>query len=953
MSLVCAQCSRVNPPEAFYCYHDGAALAGRSGGPLNAGAAPFPNPFVFPDGQACRNFDQLALACQQNWSSAISLLQQGFLGSFFGGMGRVDLAMAAQEAAKFPDLDRGLDQLLAKLPTQALQPPKVKAEPSEINVGQIKIGENRAIELHLVNHGMRLAYGTVTSDCDWLTLGDAPGHAQKLFQFSAETAIPVQVRGQHLRAGAKPIEGHLTIDYNGAEPVVVTIRADVPITPYPDAPFAGSTTPRQICETAKKNVKIAIPLFERGDIASWYATNGWKYPVQGPIMQGKASIQQFFEALGVGKPPRVDFSPKALDLAGAVGKTIDAAIEITTADKKVVYGYATCDQPWVEIGKTKPGKSDTAVTVPVTIRVPNPCPPTLEATIHAVGNGNQKAPIPLKIKVAGGKAGVVLTPVEEELPPIEIIDEEVPIVVIEEALAPPPFSRPPAMSPPPSSPQVIEPIPVAIEEEPVPVSVSAGPPPVAPKPPAPASPPPSPQANEPSPFDLPDSAASTTASKEPDRSPLIVRLMLHSIPIAVLFICLTVLLIHDIWFAGKVSASTDDPVDAHPYIELVFDEGRRGKEEPHYTDSMMFAVHATPPAGKKAKLSYNENGFGNSVVLKIDGVERAFGNSPIHGKWAVGSEKGIPYPPPSKEEGKPPSKQGRAGKSRTFDMDGILVTQTVTIEPGEPFLDPSTKTYKRRLDTALVKYKIENRDPTKKPHNVGLRVLMDTYIGDNDGVPFTLPGVHELVTTKHDFRGDDVPDFVQVLQNSDKDSALRDPGIVMQLSLKISDRLEAPSRFLLTRYPGKEIGKLYKWDVPLVDMGDDSCVVIYWEEKNLVPGKPREVAFTYGLGSVAVADNKKIGLTFGGATYVNGEFTVVALISDPAATSATIDLPEGLRLKDSKTKTQEVKATKDRPAPVTWRVHADKEGKFDVGVSTNTNAEQRRRVTISSKSLFN
>src|SRR5438477_4560219 len=113
MSLVCAQCSRVNPDEAAYCFNDGAALAGRAGGPINAGTAPFPNQFVFPDGLACRNFDQFALACQQNWSSAIDLLKQGFVGSFFGGMGRVDLAMAAKEAAQYPDLNRGLDQLLA------------------------------------------------------------------------------------------------------------------------------------------------------------------------------------------------------------------------------------------------------------------------------------------------------------------------------------------------------------------------------------------------------------------------------------------------------------------------------------------------------------------------------------------------------------------------------------------------------------------------------------------------------------------------------------------------------------------------------------------------------------------------------------------------------------------------------------------------------------------------
>src|SRR5271167_4040924 len=108
MALVCAQCSRVNPGDAAYCYHDGAALAGRSGGPLNPGSALFPTPFVFPNGQACRNFDQLATTCQQNWAAALDLLKQGFLASFFGGLGRVDLAVAAQESAKFPDPDRGL-----------------------------------------------------------------------------------------------------------------------------------------------------------------------------------------------------------------------------------------------------------------------------------------------------------------------------------------------------------------------------------------------------------------------------------------------------------------------------------------------------------------------------------------------------------------------------------------------------------------------------------------------------------------------------------------------------------------------------------------------------------------------------------------------------------------------------------------------------------------------------
>ncbi len=303
MSLVCGQCSRVNPAEAAYCYFDGAALAGRAGGPINAGSAPFPNQFVFPNGMACRNFDQLATACQQHWSAALDLLKQGYLGSFFGGMGRIDLAMAAQDAAKFPDLDRGLDQLLAKLPSQAVQAPKLQAEPSVINLGQLKVGDNRSSELHLTNLGMRLLYGTVTSDCKWLTLGEAPGHPERLVQFGAEAIIPVQVRGQFLRGGTKPNEGHLVIDSNGGT-ITVTFKADVPIVPYAGGLFDGAITPRQVAEKAKAKPKEAAPYFEKGDVARWYAANGWAYPVQGPIMSGMGSIQQFFECSASPRPPR-------------------------------------------------------------------------------------------------------------------------------------------------------------------------------------------------------------------------------------------------------------------------------------------------------------------------------------------------------------------------------------------------------------------------------------------------------------------------------------------------------------------------------------------------------------------------------------------------------------------------------------------------------------------------
>src|SRR5271156_657631 len=99
MPQVCSKCSRPNPPEAIYCYFDGVVLGGHAanGKSIPVGVRPFPSEFVFPSGQACRNFDQLAVACQQNWSCAVELLQKGFLASFLAGIGRADLALAAKE----------------------------------------------------------------------------------------------------------------------------------------------------------------------------------------------------------------------------------------------------------------------------------------------------------------------------------------------------------------------------------------------------------------------------------------------------------------------------------------------------------------------------------------------------------------------------------------------------------------------------------------------------------------------------------------------------------------------------------------------------------------------------------------------------------------------------------------------------------------------------------------
>src|SRR5262249_11226127 len=140
--------------------------------------------------------------------------------------------------------------------------------------------------------------------------------------------------------------------------------------------------------------------------------------------------------------------------------------------------------------------------------------------------------------------------------------------------------------------------------------------------------------------------------------------------------------------------------------------------------SMMVGLSAYDyEGGKKGdakKLVYHPTGQTNSVLVKIDGNDRIFGDTLKNARYAT-LPKNIP-----------------GGKTCTMEFlpDGILVTQEVKVVPGEPY-EVGPGEYKRLLDTVLFSYKIKNE--SNKTHEVGLRFLLDTYIGTNDGVPFTLP----------------------------------------------------------------------------------------------------------------------------------------------------------------------------------------------------------------------
>ena len=266
------------------------------------------------------------------------------------------------------------------------------------------------------------------------------------------------------------------------------------------------------------------------------------------------------------------------------------------------------------------------------------------------------------------------------------------------------------------------------------------------------------------------------------------------------------------------------------------------------------------------------------------------------------------------------------------------------------------------LDTCRVRYLIQNRDD--KDHQVGIRFLLDSFIGGNDGVPFTIPGESNLCDSMMDLpnqaQDKKIPDFLQALEKPD----LADPGTIAHLRLKL-ENLEPPARVTLGAWPDEKLrvlvrknadGPLTLWDVPMLPMKsldpNDSAITIYWQEQILKPGTQREVGFEYGLWNLA-SQGSQLAATVDGAFRPDGELTVIAYVNRSAqankAGTVTLTLPEGFTLLAG-TETQTVpllpKDARSDNYPVTWKVKAGPTGQYELTVKSGAGLSQTLSLNI-------
>ncbi len=205
------------------------------------------------------------------------------------------------------------------------------------------------------------------------------------------------------------------------------------------------------------------------------------------------------------------------------------------------------------------------------------------------------------------------------------------------------------------------------------------------------------------------------------------------------------------------------------------------------------------------------------------------------------------------------------------------------------------------MDTARIEYQVKNTDEVS--HMVGLRLMLDTMLGSNDGAPFR--AMEREIFTDTVFYSYEMPEFWQAFDS------ISNPQVISQGTLKGPD-ITVPDRVYFTNW-GSLADDLWEFDFePYRDFkrkGEfelDSAIALFWNQKALAPGESRSYVSYYGLGGVTITSGDLIlGVTAQYQITADAEgfqtFPVIAYIENDGSgkamdVQAEIKLPPGLKL---------------------------------------------------------
>lgn len=154
-----------------------------------------------------------------------------------------------------------------------------------------------------------------------------------------------------------------------------------------------------------------------------------------------------------------------------------------------------------------------------------------------------------------------------------------------------------------------------------------------------------------------------------------------------------------------------------------------------------------------------------------------------------------------------------------------------------------------RYDMLEIKYTLTNSDTVA--HEAGVRIMIDTMLGDNDEAPFRVPNVGAVVTEKT-FTGAEIPEYYQAFDNFDNSSVVSF-GTFDKTSSNKADYVQFISWVR---------SNTSSWELGTIDGASigDSSVTSLWNLKTLNLEETRTYKMYYGLGRFVADTSSELQL---------------------------------------------------------------------------------------------
>lgn len=298
------------------------------------------------------------------------------------------------------------------------------------------------------------------------------------------------------------------------------------------------------------------------------------------------------------------------------------------------------------------------------------------------------------------------------------------------------------------------------------------------------------------------------------------------------------------------------------------------------------------------------------------------------------------------------AKYGEVIKPPTVE-DGNVITTTkfgdVVVEQILTIVKSSTTGL---ADSAQIKYRITNNG--SESEKVGLRIMLDTMLGENDGAPFRLG--EDTIDSDKLYYDKQLDDFWQAFDS------ISDPQVTSQGSF-IGPDVTIPDRVYFSDWGSLADGV---WDFDFnpgqdfIRKGEyetDSAVAMYWVPEIIDAGATKTYVTKYGLGGITIVPGiLSLGVTSAAEVTLdqnNNSFPVVAYLENTSEIRANdvsikLDLPAGFTADQSVKNIGNMESggisqltwnvrpldLDNLPAEITYRVTAD---------ATNTDSNQVER----------